>query len=463
MGSFWDKAKRAWSAVGSALDLQQLLALFGLWQLVGVAFGGGAGAVVAFMSQFPPWGIALAAAVGVGIGLFIVNELTSRRVQARVQRQSGVSAAALEDKRETEPKVTPGPAAVPRIKLGDATIRQLSISTAGGLSEHAVVMATVSFYNAPAEGTPDAAPHNVRAEVTVFSERFEVLTKDHEGSWIVLTEVTGITALDPSDSQRSAVLPSGGEQRELGLVLQSPKNPVHFFAAAAFAPSGSLHHSFELNSERLFVRVRVFAEGVDAGEYWFHITQDNNDTMQIAKIVQTDAAFSVDSEVRDGWLHLVVSNPVDTREFEARAETLRRDFVDYATTPWWVKWRGKTDEVARQVVTQAELDFIRYELPVNDAERSIVPGVLHCYSTSMPNEGFQITPGRPTYKSGTIAEINVFDAQDPVLFVVKVSSVEPKEVVIRTILVGFTKSHTLDGALLYTLSARFLEDAMGTT
>ena len=88
MGGLWEKAKKAWGAVGHAFDLQQLLALVGVWQLVGVLLGGVGGAAVAFFSQFPAWGIILAAAVGVGVGLFIVNEITSRRVQTRVQRQS---------------------------------------------------------------------------------------------------------------------------------------------------------------------------------------------------------------------------------------------------------------------------------------------------------------------------------------------------------------------------------------
>ncbi len=87
-GGLWEKAKKAWGAVGSAFDLQQLLALFGLWKLVGAVMGGIGGGGVALFSQFPVWGVILAAAVGVGLGLLIVNEVTSRRAQTRVQRQS---------------------------------------------------------------------------------------------------------------------------------------------------------------------------------------------------------------------------------------------------------------------------------------------------------------------------------------------------------------------------------------
>lgn len=351
----------------------------------------------------------------------------------------------------------------PQIKLGDALISHLSISTVGRPSDDRAAIATVSFYNDPTTRTPETDAQSVRSEVTIFSERFQVVTKEHEAFWVARTTGPGgIEAVDLASSSRSVDFPGSGQARELGIVLRFPREPIHSFSSSALSSTGSLLPSYAMEPTRLFVRVRLYAKGVDGDEFWFHIIgSDDAEALSISAIVKNDAPFSIDTSVKDNWLHLVLDNPEETREFECRADILKRECADYGITPWWAKWRGKTSEQVRRVVTQAELDFIRYELPVDDAGRSLVPGVLHCHSTTLFNNGFQVRPGHPSYATMTLREVSTPKEEEDVPFSVEVSSLDPKDVLVRTILVGFRARGTDEaGSRVFGLSARFVEDAM---
>lgn len=387
------------------------------------------------------------------IAYFALDWLSKRRSTARP--------AEVKQAAQPQPNLGVIERTAPKLKLHAATVSQLPVFANDRLSDQLAAIATVSFYNDPAPRSFEADATDARAEVTIFSERFQVVTKEHEAFWVARTTVGGLEAVDLASSPRSVDFPSGGQVRELGIVLRFPREPIHSFSSSALSSTGSLLPSYAMEPTRLFIRVRLYARGVDGDEFWFHIIgSDDAEALSISVIVKNDAPFSIDTSVKDGWLHLVLDNPVETREFECRADILKRNFADYGMTPWWVKWRGKKGEQERRVVTQAELDFIRYELPVDDAGRSLVPGVLHCHSTTLPDEGFQVRPGHPSYATMTPREMSTPKEEEDVPFSVEVSSLDPKDVLVRTILVSFRARGTDQaGSRVFELSARFLEDA----
>jgi hypothetical protein len=75
--------QRTWVWISNALNIQQLLAIVGLWHLLILAAGGLVGALVALVGRFPFWGWLLAIAVSGALALFISNEMTSRRLLHR--------------------------------------------------------------------------------------------------------------------------------------------------------------------------------------------------------------------------------------------------------------------------------------------------------------------------------------------------------------------------------------------
>lgn len=75
--------RRTWAWISNALNIQQLLAIVGLWNIIILAGGALVGVLVAVFGRFPLWGWLLAIAVSAGLALFISNEMTSRRLLHR--------------------------------------------------------------------------------------------------------------------------------------------------------------------------------------------------------------------------------------------------------------------------------------------------------------------------------------------------------------------------------------------
>jgi MFS family permease len=78
--------QRTWAWISNALNIQQLLAIVGLWNITILAGGALVGLLVAVVGRFPFWGWLLAIAVSAALGLFISNEMTSRRLLHRHAR-----------------------------------------------------------------------------------------------------------------------------------------------------------------------------------------------------------------------------------------------------------------------------------------------------------------------------------------------------------------------------------------
>ena len=75
--------QRTWAWISNALNIQQLLAIVGLWNITILAGGALVGLLIAVVGRFPFWGWLLAIAVSAALGLFISNEMTSRRLLHR--------------------------------------------------------------------------------------------------------------------------------------------------------------------------------------------------------------------------------------------------------------------------------------------------------------------------------------------------------------------------------------------
>ena len=75
--------QRTWAWISNALNIQQLLAIVGLWNIIILAGGALVGVLVAVFGRFPFWGWLLAIAVSAALALFISNEMTSRRLLHR--------------------------------------------------------------------------------------------------------------------------------------------------------------------------------------------------------------------------------------------------------------------------------------------------------------------------------------------------------------------------------------------
>jgi hypothetical protein len=75
--------RRTWTWISNALNVQQLLAIVGLWPIIVLIGSAVVGLIISFLARFPFWGWFLATAVSAALGLFISNEMTSRRLLHR--------------------------------------------------------------------------------------------------------------------------------------------------------------------------------------------------------------------------------------------------------------------------------------------------------------------------------------------------------------------------------------------